>query len=105
LRVVVPVGLLMLPTAVLLALALTRSPHPRLVAARAAARRALLPLACVASGALALPVMITSAEMLETETFMFTYVLGAGFLLQAAVCALPLRPLATTSTSSAAASR
>jgi hypothetical protein len=104
-RVTVPVLALLAPTLALLALAAARGSGPRIDAARHTARRALWPMACVAAGALALPVIITTAGLLETEAFSFVYVLGIALLAQAAADAFAARPYAEASASSAAASR
>ncbi len=73
-RLAVPVPLLVLPTAALVALVFVRS--PRLAAARAPAARGVAALACVALGAIALPLAVTTASMPETQSFVLVYFLG-----------------------------
>jgi hypothetical protein len=81
-RVAVPVVLLMAPTVALLALAVPGRLGPRIAGLREASRRALATTACMAAGAVMLPVAITSASMVETQAFAFVYYLGLALLVQ-----------------------
>jgi hypothetical protein len=79
-RVTVPVLLLMLPTAVLAALALMPPRSERSAVLKMAAMKAAAPLACLAAGAIVIPVAITTGSMPETEAFALVYVLGSALL-------------------------
>ena len=79
-RVTVPVLLLMLPTAVLVALALMPPWSERSAALKPAAMKAAAVLACLAASAIVIPVAITTGSMPETEAFALVYVFGSALL-------------------------
>jgi hypothetical protein len=78
-RAELPMVLWLLPTAALIALALAPD-RGRWRDLRAEARPALVPVACLALGALATPVAITTASAFEAESFVVTHHLALGLL-------------------------
>ena len=74
-----PMVLWLVPTAALIALALAPD-RGRGRDLRAEARPALVPVACLALGALATPVAITTASAFEAESFVVTHHLALGLL-------------------------
>jgi len=81
----VPVALLLAPSLALVLLAAVVVRWPRLSHGRPTVFDSLLLLACPAVAAVTVPVLVTTAAALETETFVVVLYLGAGLLAQEAV--------------------
>lgn len=81
-RAAVPVLVLMAPTIGLLLLTVLAGRGPRAEVVRRPLVMSSVAVGCVALGAIALPVAITTASMPETEAFALAYLLGCAFFVQ-----------------------
>jgi hypothetical protein len=84
-RVAVPIGVLVLPTLGLLVLSVPRVGRGRFPSLASSAGKSVAVLACLAAGAITVPVAITTASLPETQAFALVYVLGIALLIDGVV--------------------